>query len=393
MRPEATKTLPDRTVRLRARDCENCGGGDLEPLWRQFFTARTRKRKFGFDVNNVICRNCGFVFVSPVFEDADLADYYKDSFSAFAGAAPDYDADKRLAFLGGVAPQGNLFVEVGANLQTRFHERLKELYGEVKTVEINDSVNSDHRSLAAMPDASADIVAHYFVLEHIPQVLPFLKECARVLRDGGVMICEVPDIAIYPADPSALQLHEHTNHFSRQILRELAEQAGFAEVAVRAEHCSRPFGFAAAFRKSASPAPRVAVAGQYQSSRELLLAELDRSYRTFQAYQQRGSGVVLWAANDVMARFLDRCSGLGSATIVDSDEKKSGVFRPRKVFTPDAAADAIAKAEGIFIFTGFHAAAILRSIEQSFGKVFDNRSIHIVDPFAAGPSAPPALRD
>lgn len=391
MTSEAGEGLRDRAIRLRARDCENCSGKDLEPVWHQSFIARTRSGKFGFDVNNVICRNCGFVFVSPVFDEADLGDYYKDSFSAFADAAPDYDVDKRLAFLESVAPRGDLFVEVGANLKTEFHRRLEAIYGKVTTVEINDSVDSDHRSLAAMSDACAEVVAHYFVLEHVPKVLTFLKECTRVLRDCGVMICEVPDIRVYPQDPSALQLHEHTNHFSRQILRELAEQAGFTEISTSAEHCSRSFGFASAFRKSAPRSPGAAIADEYKSNRELFLAgveaversemEINRSYQTFMTYQERGSGVILWAANDVMARFLGRCTGLGNATVVDSNEQKAKVFFPLKVFTPDSAIDAIRKAEGIFIFTKFHAADILKQIEQSSGKKFDSESVHIVDPF------------
>jgi len=391
----AAESPPDCVIRLQERNCENCGGSDLEQLWHQSFTARTRSGNYIFDVNNVVCTNCGFVFVSPVFNEADLTDYYASSFSAFADAAPDYDIARRLAFLDKVAPKGDLFVEVGANRPMEFHRRLKEIYGKVATVEINDSVSSDHRSLAAMPDACVDVVAHYFVLEHIPQVRKFLKECARVLRDGGVMVCEVPDILVYPQDPSALQLHEHTNHFSREVLHELAEQAGLIEFSAGAEHCSRSFGFAAAFRKSASVGARVAAADQYRRNGELFLAgvrtlerseaELDRSYRTFEDYQKCGAAVILWAANDVMARFLGRCSGLGNATIVDSNPEKANVFRPRKVSTPDAVVDEIRKAEGIFIFTKFHAPAILEQIKSSLGKTFDSQTVYVIDPFGDRP--------
>ncbi|TLG77610.1 methyltransferase domain-containing protein [Methylocystis sp. B8] len=407
MTSEAGKSLPNRAIGLRVRNCESCHGNDLEQLWRQSFTARTRLGQYRFDVNNVICRNCGFVFVSPVFDEADLADYYAGSFSAFAGAAPDYDVAKRLAFLDNVVPRGDLFIEVGANRPTEFHRRLKEIYGKVTTVEINDSVSSDHRSLATIPDAGADVVAHYFVLEHIPQVMKFLKECARMLRDGGMMICEVPDILMYPQDPSALQLYEHTNHFSREALRELAEQVGFVEISVSAEYCSRSFGFAAAFRKSVPHDARVSQAtGQYRRNRELFLggvrnlerseAEMDHSYKTFQTYQDRGSSVVLWAANDLMARFLGRCSCLDNATIVDSNPEKASVFSPLMVFTPDAAADQIRCAKAIFIFTNFHAADILRQIEGSLGKTFDKGAVHVVDPSSDGSRGfvdRPSLRD
>lgn len=388
---EAGTGLPDRAIRLRARGCENCGGSDQEQLWHQSFTARTRLGKFRFDVNNVICRNCGFVFVSPVFDEADLADYYKESFSAFADAAPDYDVEKRLAFLGSVAPQGDLFVEVGANLQTRFHQRLKELYGEVKTVEINDSVSSDHRSLAAMPDACAEVVAHYFVLEHVPQVLTFLKECARVLRDGGVMICEVPDIAIYPIDPVALQLYEHTNHFSRKILCGIASQVGLVEISTSTDLCSRSFGFAAAFRKSGSSGgPPYSVSG-YGANRRLFMAgiatlermwgDMEVANERLREYEGQNAPVIFWAANDLMARFLDRYSLSGNVTVVDSNPDKSGFFTPRSVLMPSAATQKIRDAKAIFIFTKLHAGKILEQIELSMRKHFETDNVHIVDPF------------
>jgi predicted SAM-dependent methyltransferase len=383
----------DRVVRLRERGCENCCGNDLEQLWHQSFTARTRNGLYQFEVNNVVCRNCGFVFVSPVFDEADLSNYYADSFGAFKDASPDYDIDKRLRFLNEVGCYGDLFVEVGANRLTDFHRRLKQLYKKVETVEINDSVTSDHRSLKAMNDACADVVAHYFVLEHIPDVRKFLKECVRVLRESGMMVCEVPDVEVYPEDPSALQLHEHTNHFSREVLRGLAQQVGLVELLVSTEQCSRPFGFVSAFRKSPAVCERDNIS-QYQRNRELVLAGIRKISRSdskledwcmmLQDYQQSGSGVILWAANDLMAGFLARCSSFSRITIVDSNPEKAAVFRPLEVLTPAAAASEIKRADGIFIFTKFHAADILRQIELVLGKTFATRSVHIVDPFSEG---------
>lgn len=386
-----SEDLPDRAIRLRARDCENCGGSDLEQLWHQFFTARTRLGKFGFEVNNVICRNCGFVFVSPVFDEADLADYYKDSFSAFAGASLDYNVGKRIAFLKNVTPIGDLFVEVGANQPTEFHSRLKSLYGRVVTVEINSSVSSDFQSLEALADGSADVVAHYFVLEHIPRVKEFLIGCFRVLRDGGVMVCEVPDISVYPIDPVALQLHEHTNHFSREILREIASQVGFAEISTSTDLCSRSFGFAVAFRKSVSSGGLSHSISGYGANRRLFMtgiATLERMWddmeianERLQEYEKQNASVIFWAANDLMARFLERYSLLGNVTVVDSNPDKSGFFASRSVLMPSAAAQKIRDAKAIFIFTKLHAGKILEQIGLSTRKQFEAGNVHIVDPF------------
>src|SRR5262249_31668672 len=146
--------------------CENCGGGDLEQLWHGSFTARTRSGRYLFDTNDVVCRHCGFVFVSPVYDEADLAGYYADSFGAFEGALPDYDIEKRLTFLRSVEPNDVMFVEIGANRLSEFHFHLKNIFEKVVTVDLNDSVRADLGSLETLPDECADVVAHYFVLEH-----------------------------------------------------------------------------------------------------------------------------------------------------------------------------------------------------------------------------------
>lgn len=43
-----------------------------------------------------------------------------------------------------------------------------------------------------LPDASADGIASTQVLEHVPDPAAYLKECARLLRTGGVLVITVP---------------------------------------------------------------------------------------------------------------------------------------------------------------------------------------------------------
>jgi SAM-dependent methyltransferase len=390
VKSHAEEGRPDRVIRLQERNCENCGGSDLELLWHQSFTARTRAGNYIFDVNNVICRNCGFVFVSPVFHEEDLADYYRESFSAFKDASLDYDVEKRLEFLEAVARKGAAFVEVGANQPTHFHQHLKNAFEKVATVEINNSVSSDFQSLDALPTDSIDVVAHYFVLEHVPRVVKFLSNCHRVLREGGVMVCEVPDIHIYPDNPTALLLYEHTNHFSRKALCGIASRVGFDVLKIDASLCSRDFGFAAAFRKS-----KVQFgcndASEFQENRTLLLrgvrdvermwTEMDLASERLKAYRRRGVTVIFWAVNDLMARFFDHHPSSGDVTIVDSNPEKANFFRGARVLTPSAAETQIRNADAIFIFTRLHAAEILRQMEYSISKQFKPDHVHVVDPF------------
>ncbi len=192
---EQTQT---QVLQLEPRDCENCGGNDLEQLWQLSHDARTRVGIYRFNRTDVICRNCGFVFSSPVYRETDLAEYYMNSFAAFEGAEPDYSVEKCMAFLTKVSQKGEVFVEIGSNRPTVFHERVERLYERIRLIEPNNSVKRDDSALSDADAGIADVVAHYFVLEHVPRVRKFLRRCHDVRKIGGIMICEVPDLVSIP---------------------------------------------------------------------------------------------------------------------------------------------------------------------------------------------------
>jgi hypothetical protein len=75
---------------------------------------------FRFEINNVICKNCGFVFVSPVSAPTDLAEYYADAYTAFSDQALDYDVEMILALLDKCAPLKSIYVEIGASSRSIF---------------------------------------------------------------------------------------------------------------------------------------------------------------------------------------------------------------------------------------------------------------------------------
>lgn len=379
-------------VRNAPRNCENCGGSNLESLWRYRHDARTHAGIFRFDVNNVICSRCGFVFVSPVYDELDLAAYYGASYGAYTGAELDYDIRKRLSFLTGLAGLGSVFVEIGANKATAFHDELRSLFDKVILVDPNDSVASDFKSLADLTTDSADVLAHYFVLEHVPSASKFFRDCSRVLKQGGIMICEVPDIEIYPIEPSALQLHEHTSHFSKRILKQIAAHEGFELICLDTNLCSRPFGFASAFCKTNKTTAGVQLS-EYEENRARFLGGVTKLkgarvalagyVERAQSYEALGQTVIFWAANAVMDDFLRQYSIGSNVTIVDNDPAKVDFFDGRKVLQPHDAAEAIRNAQAIFIFTDLHRATILQQIGNVFGKFFDPAEVHVVDVLGA----------
>lgn len=340
------------------------------------------------------------MFVAPVYAQHSLAEYYGHSFGAPAGVQPDYDTSRRLAFLDRVAPDGSTIVEVGSNRPSLFHRRLAERYDRVVRVELNGSVDREFVSLDSVPTAAADVLVHYFVLEHVPQVRAFLRACHRVLRPDGIMVCEVPDIAVYPHDPSALQLYEHTNHFSAGILEQITVQAAFRLVQHSSELCSRPFGFAVAFTRMPTTAARPVGISEFEQNRRFVAEGLEKLRAIFDVFEPmrellsvftaENKRVVFWAANELMARFLQWLAQRpeqiapdipACVTIVDSNPEKAHFFGKDSVREPAKAVKAIQDAEALFLFTRFYAPDIIHQIQGICGKQFRAAQIHIVDRF------------
>jgi SAM-dependent methyltransferase len=48
-----------------------------------------------------------------------------------------------------------------------------------------------------LPDNSVDLVVSFETIEHVPEPLSFLNECARILRLDGMLIMSTPNVNIY----------------------------------------------------------------------------------------------------------------------------------------------------------------------------------------------------
>lgn len=76
-----------------------------------------------------------------------------------------------------------------------------------------------------------DLVASFYVFEHVARPAEALREIAPLLAPGGRLYVMVPDAYQNPADLLAV---DHTHHYSEASLRHLLGRAGFAEVEVAA---------------------------------------------------------------------------------------------------------------------------------------------------------------
>ncbi|MBJ6122138.1 class I SAM-dependent methyltransferase [Sphingomonas mollis] len=87
----------------------------------------------------------------------------------------------------------------------------------------------------AFPDASFDAIVMNNVIEHLPDTLAVMKECARILRPGGRVVMVTPNLDApghrkFGPDWRGLEVPRHLYLFTTRTLKRYARAAGFATV-------------------------------------------------------------------------------------------------------------------------------------------------------------------
>ncbi|WP_040634828.1 class I SAM-dependent methyltransferase [Mycolicibacterium phlei] len=91
-------------------------------------------------------------------------------------------------------------------------------------------VEMHHGNLAALPlaDETVDVVVNFQVIEHLWDQGQFVRECARVLRPGGLLLMSTPNrITFSPGRDTPINPF-HTRELNAAELTELLTDNGFA---------------------------------------------------------------------------------------------------------------------------------------------------------------------
>lgn len=376
---------------LKERICPCCKSNNFENLWSYAHTTATQNKRWLFEVHNVICKHCGFVCTSPVIDPEILLDYYADSFSKFTEQAPDYDIEKRLNIVKRYSLEGNeTFLEIGANKQSEFHIALKKIFKSVVTIEPILDAESDYKSIQQASSVKVDVLAHYFVLEHVPNVIEFMTECSMLLKNNGIMICEIPSLELYKNYSAPLILFEHVNHFTPAALAKIAGQIGFEFIFQSSNDCSRPYGFVAVFQKKEKRKINSNLNSEYEQNKsffndglkhsQLLFNNLNKGWKVINDLKSQNKKVIVWAANETTNRLFSEKNIPDNVIIVDSDIRKKNYFGSQaKVFTPPEVEELIIDINYIIICTHLHAEPILEFLKTKFKKTFKSENIYIID--------------
>ena len=381
-------------ISLEPRSCECCGRNNLQPVWssQSIVTRATNTWKFPFNVS--VCRNCGFCFASPGPKRDDLARYHADGLAGHKEIGLPYSVDARMAVLERYSAPDGVFAEIGGDQPGEFHRRCSPLFGKQLVVEISENTPAELRSVHDLPENSVDVLAHYDVLEHVSEVTEFLVACCRALRPGGVMICEVPDLRLYPRNLLLLEF-EHVNHFSAATLNAIAGKAGLRLIEL-GHVCSRPYGFLSVFRKEAlDVVPETGGRCEFIDALACVrggLEQIRRAELQIETVRQQlaimgksGKKVTLWAVTDFLRRLLAGFTLPESVTVVDSDPRRQNHLENDGlgVLEPKNSIEHIRNSELLVICAPRYKAEIVEWIRQQTGKTFSGSELVVL---GSGPS-------
>ena len=234
-------------------DCPLCASKEFRNLWI----------KDGFTY--VKCQNCEFVYLNPRLNEDVTLEFYNGAWTNCYNQTKFFssnDSDDRINFrnlveISRIVRSGKL-LEVGC-ATGYFLQAARDRFGfDVFGVEPNAETSRfcrEERHLkvttgtlegADFPESFFDVVYMRDVFEHIREPRQLLEEIRRVMKRGGLIVVEVPNVdgLIYKLVGKrhvCVFGFEHFNFFSRKSLEYVFKETGFKTIQVKME--SRDFTF------------------------------------------------------------------------------------------------------------------------------------------------------
>ena len=248
----------DLTSLYETVPCNLCGGTDYRTIYpateRPIANLTVEFRSSGdapLKDRLVACASCGLQFVNPRLRTDVILDGYRegtDELFVSQASARERTFARALKLIESQAPARGRLLDVGTAAGSFLHvaaargwevsgcepnrwlcEWGRKTYG----LDIRPGTLFDHR----YPDRTFDVVTVWDVLEHVGDPMGFLRECHRVLKPGGLIVVNCPDIGSWIARLMGrrwlMLVSTHLYYFTRRTLGELLRGAGFEVVQMR----------------------------------------------------------------------------------------------------------------------------------------------------------------
>ncbi len=228
--------------------CPLCGGTRLE-FFREIHSCNPR-----FKTDH--CRECGFIFMNPRLKRSIIKNFYtSDYYAGLAGysyqderKAPDHFShvwDRRIRVIRKYIKEGN-FLDVGCSFGGFLKAASKYFVphgielssyaaGHAKSV-LGDSVHAGTLADHPFPKEYFSVISMIELLEHLPEPIPALRECYRLLRSQGLLIIQTANMDGMQAKILGAKygyfLPGHLSYFSKKCLIMALKNIGFRVIKV-----------------------------------------------------------------------------------------------------------------------------------------------------------------
>ncbi|MBA2114618.1 class I SAM-dependent methyltransferase [Bremerella alba] len=258
--------------------------------------------RYGYPLRTVISQATGLVYTDPRADDDSIDDFYRTTYRRFYKSAskPKWKHTARNAYIAGqrvemiktLAAKGAAVLDIGTGSgELLYVGRRNGL--DMQGIEVDQAyaqfgrrsygvkiINESLRN-AVLPEQHFDIVTIFHVLEHLSDPQAALAKVSAILKPGGYVLIEVPNV-----DSLDAQFHQkwhpgHLFHFNCSTLSALATVCGLETLSVHT--CQRRNVVGATLTKPFLPTKatwQALVADNFENTLQLLQCQAKQNWHT-----------------------------------------------------------------------------------------------------------------
>lgn len=221
-------------------DCPLCGEPESFPLHQEGSFQMVR------------CSSCQFIYLNPRPTSEFLLRFYQDYLPENGSSIKAWQrmmesVFKKAANLIQQYKEKGELLDVGSGFGF-FLSEMKNRGWDVTGIEISQKAMDYSRNVFGLtihpgpmekvgfPDNYFDAVTGFYVIEHLPYPMAFLRECHRILKPGGLLLLRYPHttpiknlLQIFGIKNRLYDLPAHLSDFSPKMIQRCLERIGFGK--------------------------------------------------------------------------------------------------------------------------------------------------------------------